>query len=88
MDEVVQSGRSAVGPVPAVVGVAPGGGDGAAGERAVLVSGDQRAAYPDRDEPGRPADVQGLGGGGEDGGGVSDGPHMEQNLDRPTDSFP
>ena len=43
-DEVVGVGGSAVGPGGDVVGLAPGGGSGAAGERAAAVPRGQRAA--------------------------------------------
>ena len=55
---VVGSGGSAAGPVGDVVGFAPGGGDGAAGEGAALVAGDEGFAEVGREEPGGPADVQ------------------------------
>src|ERR687889_2148080 len=70
--QIVQGGRSAVGPVPDVMGVGPPRWSSAAGERAASVAGDQGPAQPDWDGAGGSADVQRLGvraqPGGDDGG--------------------
>src|SRR6266545_307155 len=67
-DGVVQVGGAAVGPVPQMVGVAPAGGQVAAGEGAARIPQDQGAAQRGGDGALRAAEVQGLAGPAEDGG--------------------
>ena len=57
---VAGSGGSAAGPVGDVVGLAPGGGDGALREGAALVPGRDGLADVGREDPGGAADVQDL----------------------------
>ncbi len=58
LDEVVQVGRAAVGPVPDVVGGALGGSAAAACDDAGAVAGDEGAEQPAGDDPGGPAEVE------------------------------
>src|SRR6266545_7732227 len=67
-DGVVQVGGAAVGPVPQMVGVAPAGGQVAAGEGAARIPQGQGAAQRGGDGALGAAEVQGLAGPAEDGG--------------------
>lgn len=57
-DEVCQGGGSAVGPVPYVVPLAPGGGAGAPGERTATVTYHERGPLFRGDGPGAAVGVQ------------------------------
>src|ERR687889_2653412 len=65
--QVVQGGRSAVGPVLDVMGVGPPRRSPAAGEGASSVAGDQGPAQPGWDGPGGSANVEWFGVGPQDG---------------------
>src|SRR6476620_369707 len=65
---VVCAGGAAVGPVGDVVGFAPGGGDGAAGEGAALVAGGDGFADVGREDAAGAADVEDSAGGAEEDG--------------------
>src|SRR5215218_6497659 len=62
-DQVVQVGRAAIQPVDQMMGLTPGKGTITAGEDTAAVAHGQGGPLGGLDDPGGPADVQGLAGG-------------------------